>query len=481
MSEDWLVTTDRSVQLTELLQALQPWGDTLTLRASADESCTLIIDSADHAVAWITPSVPVTDLADIARDHELPGLNAERTWWTEVVVPAGRHGAQDTPSTRGLARAIAHAAGGEALPLSTTTGAQRSACVHGGQPVDDVACDVLTDSSAIFLQTRPILAMTGWVTYAMSWAADRGLRAVFVTPNTARLSPVLRHFAGRGGCGWIQQGSDGMTDGFDGAPLVWDGQAFQPTGPAAHAPASNGPWELLLECEAYHPQASSAPIAHLVSAAQAAVGLATPDTWGLLEPTDRPWDRQVIADQAASTSPNLFRFFTRSADAHGICTVVPKPIGVREDVVVVAGAAGVAELLAGGIDQQRMGERLLQAGCDWSVLGYRPAASANGEPGGLAAEPLPGLIAYRSGRFADLHDLTALDNLGVTSTSGVHAAKTDVGVVITFEAVRARRDEDRTRLREVWRRVLQALAGSGANQPESRPAKPQSVPESVEA
>ncbi len=478
MSEDWLVTTDRSVQVADLLLALVPWGDRLTVRAGADESCTLIADRSNHAIAWITPSVPVTVLTEVAHDYHLPGLNTDRTWWTEVVVPASRYRAQDMPTPRALAHAIAHAAGGEALSLSTIGGALRSARTQSGRPVDDVACDVLTDSTAIFLQTRPILAMTWWVRYAMAWAAGRGLWAVFVTPRTTQLSPVLLHSTRRGVCGWIQQDSDGPACGLNAMPLTWNGQAFQPAGLAANLSASNGPWELMLECETHHPLASNAPIAHLASAAQAAVGLPEPSTWGLLEPTVRPWDRQVIAEQAAFTSPDQFRFFTRSADVHGICTVVPEPTGIREEVAVIAGSAGVATLRAGVIDQQRMGERLLQAGCDWSVLGYRPAASADGHRGGAEAAPLPGVIAYRPGRFAEL---ATLDDLGVSSTPNVHTSSTNAGVVITFEAGQARRDEDLARLWEVWRRLLQALARSDGNQRERGPTRPQPVPANVEA
>ncbi|MGB5950933.1 MAG: DUF6177 family protein [Ornithinimicrobium sp.] len=254
MSEDWLVTTARSVQWTELHVALEQWGGGLRLRRTKDGSCALIADVGDHALAWVTPSVPVdNEDGDVARDHHLPGLNADRGWCTEIVVPASPHQSHDTPGTRALARAIAHAAGGEALPLSTIAGVRRSpraSSASRARPVDDMACDVRSEAVAIFLQTRHVLAMTGWVRYAMSWAAAHDLGAVFVTPHTTELSVILRHLAERGACRWIQQTSEALIDGLDGVRLIWDGQDFRPaatSGPRRVRVASTRRWDVLRE------------------------------------------------------------------------------------------------------------------------------------------------------------------------------------------------------------------------------------------
>ncbi|CAN5609544.1 hypothetical protein BH23ACT6_BH23ACT6_11050 [soil metagenome] len=476
MSDDWLVTSDRSVQVAELLLALEPWGQAVTLRAAADESCTVVADVDGSALVWITPSAPVRDVAHIVRQHRLPDLNSGHAWWTEVIAPSG----PDHPTVSGVtsaavAASIARCAGGVALPLGALPGSPRDTRPTQQGHAEELACDVLTDEVAIFLQSRPVLALTAWATLAMMWAQGRGRVPVFLTPSTTRLSPVLHHFAERGGCWWIRETPGGLTSGVTGTPVRWDGTSFRFTGDGAPTSCGTGTWELLLECETHHPTSSEAPVGQLAYAAHLACGIAPPTSWGMCEPTDRPWQRHEIAHEAAKASPEPFRFFSRSGGADGIAAVLPEPVGLREEVVMCAPAG---DLMPVHTDLVRIGERLLQAGADWAAMGYRYAPSATDGAGGPASEPLPGLICYRPGRFGGFDPAT----LDIANTPGVVIVHTDSGVVITFRSGDQPTDDEATAALSAWRRTLGALASSDVLRSRRAAPSPQHTePISVEA
>lgn len=451
MSEDWLVISERSIGLEDLLRALQGWGGDTCVRVDASGVCTVLVDGQDRTLLWVGPSTWVRDAKQASIRCGSAPSNHTQCWWTELVQPARLHtGLGERVEVAAFAHALAVAAGGSAQRLSRAPSPEGSAgdvCLPGV----DVACDVLTESCAIFVQTRPVLALTAWVDLAMTWALQRALVPVFLTPGSTHLSRVLHHYAERGGCLWIRQGPEGMHNGATGHPVAWDGTRFAGSQAQPWQPAGSGGWEIMIDGEALHPLGPDLRIGGYVEAVHDAAGIDRPQSWGLVEPCDRAWDRGAIATQAGSVDTTGSRFLLSSEIGDGVATIAPGLRGTRESLTWVGDAEG---LLPTQTNLVRLGERLLSAGSEVCVVGYRrPTVPEPGHVGGVGAV-LPGLICFAPCRFEGLDPSI----LQLDTESGVLVHTTDLGTVITFGAHGQPSDASSAALITAWDAILGELA-----------------------
>lgn len=452
MSEDWLVTSGRPLAVEDIIMSLRVWGEEVSVRVDTDELCTVVVDRADRVLVWFGPSQHVSNPHDALLRNGLAAINdAEREarWWTEIIQPATRHtGLSSRVDAGSVATALAQVAHGHAQRLSAAEG--ETGRDKASESSGDIACDVMTGTCAIFLQTRPVLAVTPWASMAMAWAARRGLKPVFLTPGTTQLSPVMHHFARRGGCLWVRQGPEGMHNGASGAGLAWSDGTFVESSAAPWPVALSGEWEVVYEGEALHTDTAGMQIGRLAQMTHDACGMEDPTSWGVLEPTSDGWALGDITEHARDASPKPSRVFFRSPNSDGIVTVLPQPVGVQESV---AWAAPADDLMPRSTNLRRLGERLLEAGSDVSLLGYRrPTIAASGR-GGATGNVLPGVICFKPGRFGGLSAAT----LDLPADSGAFACAVDAGVVVTFGVQQDRSDAASVRLLAAWEHTLSTL------------------------
>ncbi len=453
MSEDWLVTSSRPLAVEDMIVSLQVGAEGVSVRVDAAELCTVVVDGSDRVLLWFGPSQQVSDPQDALRRTGLaPIVDAEREarWWTEIIQPQIRHtGLSSLVDAGSVATALARVAHGNAQRLSAT--AVDSVAAEAGECTDDIMCDLMTDTCAIFLQTRPVLALTPWVSIAMAWSVRREAMPVFLTPGTTQLSPVMRHFARRGGCLWVRQGAEGMHNGATGEALTWSNGTFA-CSPAAPWPvALSGDWEVVYEGEVLHTDTAGMQIGRLAQTTHDACGMADPTSWGVLEPTSEEWALDEITEHARVASPEPSRVLFRSPSSDGIVTVLPQPVGVQESVTW---AAPADDRLPRSTNLGRLGERLLEAGSDVALLGYRRSARSKVGGGGATGNVLPGVICFKPGRFGGLNATT----LHLPADSGALARATDAGVVVTFGVQQNTSDASSARLLAAWDHTLSTLA-----------------------
>ncbi|WP_461031056.1 DUF6177 family protein, partial [Streptomyces sparsus] len=98
------------------------------------------------------------------------------------------------------------------------------------------AVDVLSDSSAVVIQDRPVVAMTAWLSDALRAAVDSGRGLQIVTPRTSRLTlPTRAALSGPPNRWVVNDGEGGYYDGLSGAELRWQDGGFTSTGTPAPA------------------------------------------------------------------------------------------------------------------------------------------------------------------------------------------------------------------------------------------------------
>ncbi|MGB3827783.1 MAG: DUF6177 family protein [Ornithinimicrobium sp.] len=497
MSEDWLVTSQRPITVDDLVLSLQTWSGEVFLRADDTGVCTVVVDIHDRAVVWIAASQRVHEPREAllraglepsgTTRANLGSAPAMQVHWTEVIQPASPHPPASLIGAGSLARAIAAVVGGSSVCLSHAPDGQSArgnagharaargagnasnasnasnagsagADTDAGDLPGDVPCDLVTESCAIFLQTRAVLGLTPWSVMAMDWASARGLTPVFLTPGISRLSPVMHHCASRGACLWVRQGAEGMHDGATGRAAAWDGCEFVPSAARPWPVAERGAWEVVIEGERLHPGASPVRVGDFVQAVHEACGLEGPHSWGPAEPTGQPWDVSAVNAHARSASPEQSRLVVRSSTGEAIVTVTPEPVGIQESLTCIVRAD---HLLPRATSLTRLGEQLLQAGSDLCVLGYRRRSlSALGDDGS-AGNVLPGLICFVPARFGGL-DASAF---GFEPGSGVETTLTDSGVVLAFAGAGEPTDSSSAALVSAWDRVLTTVAAHDSLDP----------------
>jgi len=455
MSEDWLVTSRRPLATEDLLMSVRDWADQVSIRVDGSQMCTVVVDHLDHVVLWLAPSQRVHEPADALTRNGLTSVTTaehEAMWWTEVIQPAARHTGWDVIVEAGsVASALARLVDGNAHCLSVAPGEANYGTASVNEDGEDIACDLMSDTCAIFLQSRSVLTVTAWVSIAMAWAAHRSLTPVFLTPASTQLSPVMHHFARRGGCLWVRQGAEGMHNGATGSALTWARGAFVDTPGAPWPVALSGGWEVVYEGEVLHTDTSRLHIGRLAEATHEACGIEGPRSWGVLEPTSEAWSLAEMTEHARQASPVPSRMFFRTPSGDGIVTVLPQPVGVQESLTWVAPADDV---MPRSTHLGRLGERLLQAGSDVALLGYRRPSVAAPARVGSTGTVLPGVICFKPGRFGGL-DANTLD---LPADSGVLAYATNVGVVVTFPVPEQFGDAATEGLLAAWDDTLSTLA-----------------------
>ncbi|RSN51832.1 hypothetical protein DMH12_21110 [Streptomyces sp. WAC 04229] len=210
--------------------------------------------------------------------------------------------------------------------------------------------DVLTPTTAVVIQDRPLVPLTSWLSDALRAAAESERALQMVTPPTARLTLPTRTALHGLPNRWVVQDPDhGYYDGLSGAVLHWKDGTFTPVrdenGKASAAGAFTGASvggerQLLLTLRTRHAPDADLVLGRSLESAFRCLTGGPPAGWSTAEPVNLRWSTRELTDLARARAPRpTWLVVVGSPDRPAIATVrvLRTSAGVEEDVTVAFG------------------------------------------------------------------------------------------------------------------------------------------------
>ncbi|MCQ8829472.1 DUF6177 family protein [Streptomyces malaysiensis] len=353
MTKDVIALTPTMPDVRTLLAGLYAGGPDLRVRTAADgavvQLCTpdgSTLVSIEAPILIHTPGEPSRLLGTGTTTPDSP------VWWTEArattaVLEAGQLAgsfAGRLATVLGGTTWPPEAATTEVIPLTTDT----TTTPANAHP----AIDVLTDTTAVVLQDRPVIPMTSWLSDALRSAitSDRALH--IVTPNTARLTLPTRNALGGHPHRWVvQDPQDGYYDGLSGAVLHWQNGTFAParttsgTTPVAQAftnTTNTGDRQLILALRTRHPADDHLILGRALETTWHHLTGTPPAGWSTAEPVNLPWSTRQLTDLARRRAPRptwLIAIGHPDRPALATIRIARTTAGVEEDITLTIGYA----------------------------------------------------------------------------------------------------------------------------------------------
>ncbi|WP_190113313.1 DUF6177 family protein [Streptomyces cinnamoneus] len=241
----------------------------------------------------------------------------------------------------------------EAVPLAGSVAGRLTTLLGGAVwPAEaGLAVDVLTDSTAVVLADRPVVALNAWMSEIVRTVAAAGLALQIVTPPHVRLSLPLRTALTGAPNRWVVQDPDcGYYDGLSGAVLHWQDGTFTPVRDEAGAasvaaafteaaPAAER--QLVVAFRVLHEEVTDdLVLGRALGAAWTALTGAAPAGWGTAEPVNLAWSAQQLTDLARERSPeptHLLAVGAPERPALATSRVTRAENGVAEDITLTIG------------------------------------------------------------------------------------------------------------------------------------------------
>ncbi|MFI8892570.1 DUF6177 family protein [Streptomyces paradoxus] len=354
MTKDVIALTPQMPDLPTLLAGLYAGGPDLGVDTTADGAVVQLCGPDGRPLVSVEAPILVQVPGETTRllDH---AVEDGPVWWTEArastaVAEAGRLAgsfAGRLATVLGGTVWPPEAASTEVVPLTADVSAIPAPAA--GAP----AVDVLTDTTAVVIQDRPLIAMTSWLSDALRTAATADRALQIVTPPTARLTlptrTALRGLPNR----WVVQDPEhGYYDGLSGAVLHWRNGTFTPVQDEqgatrvaeAFAPAPDaGDRQLILTLRTRHPADENLVLGHALETAFRHLTGAPPAGWSTAEPVNLPWSTRQLTDLARARAPRptwLVMVGHPGRPALATLRVLRTAAGVEEDITLALGYGG---------------------------------------------------------------------------------------------------------------------------------------------
>ncbi|MFF2652568.1 DUF6177 family protein [Streptomyces sp. NPDC058045] len=369
MTKDVIALTPRMPDTRTLLAGLYAGGPDLTVGTLADGAVIQLRASDGRPLVSVEAPVLVQVPGETVRLLGHPAGDGP-VWWTEArastaVAEAGRLAgsfAGRVATVLGGTVWPPEAASTEVIPLTTDLSAVPVPAT------DTPAVDVLTASTAVVIQDRPLVPMTSWLSDALRSAtgADRALH--LVTPPDTRLTlPTRTALHGLPNRWVVQDPRLGYYDGLSGAVLHWKNGTFAPVtgdGPARLAPAftaadDSGDRQLVLTLRTRHPADRELVLGGAVETAFRHLTGAPPAGWSTAEPVNLPWSTGRLTDLARARAPRstwLIAVGQGERPALATVRVLRTPAGVEEDITLTLGHGGDEALPPAGAVEELAAE-----------------------------------------------------------------------------------------------------------------------------
>ncbi|MFF8013727.1 DUF6177 family protein [Streptomyces sp. NPDC007929] len=351
MTKDVIALTPQMPDLPTLLAGLYAGGPDLGVNTTAEGAVVQLCAPDGRPLVSVEAPVLVQVPGETTRllDHVVAD---GPVWWTEARASTAVAEAERLAGS--FAGRLATVLGGtvwppeaattDVVPLTTEISAIPAPAT--GSP----AVDVLTASTAVVIQDRPLIAMTSWLSDALRTAAGTDRALQIVTPPTARLTlPTRTALRGRPNRWVVQDPEQGYYDGLSGAVLHWKDGTFTPVHDGqgatrvaeAFAPLPDtGERQLILTLRTRHAADETLVLGHAVETAFRRLTGAPPAGWSTAEPVNLPWSTRQLTDLARSRAPRpTWLVVVGQPDRPALATVrvLRTPAGVEEDITLAIG------------------------------------------------------------------------------------------------------------------------------------------------
>lgn len=314
MTKDVIALTPTMPDLRTLLAGLYAGGPDLGVNTLADGAVVQLCAPDGRPLVSVEAPILVQVPGETTRLLDHP-VEDGPVWWTEArastaVAEAGRLAGS-------FAGRLATVLGGTVWPPeAATTDVVALTTDVSAIPVpatDTPAVDVLTATTAVVIQDRPLIAMTSWLADALRTATTTDRALQIVTPPTSRLTlPTRTALHGLPNRWVVQDPEHGYYDGLSGAVLHWKNGTFTPvhdeTGTvriaeAFTATADNGDRQLVLSLRTRHPADEDLVLGCALETAFRHLTGAPPAGWSTAEPVSLPWSTRELTDLARARAP----------------------------------------------------------------------------------------------------------------------------------------------------------------------------------
>lgn len=313
MPQDVIALTPRMPDIRTLLAALHAGGPDLRVnRAAGGAVAQLCTDDGQLLVSVEAPrylQVP----GETARLLGPEARTETPVWWTEVRATTGT--AEAGRLAGSVAGRLTTLLGGATWPAEAAHTDVVAVPAPGDTTVPFVGVNVLTDmdvltnTGAVVIHDRPVVAATTWLTEALRTVGPGRRELCLITSPRTRLTLPSRTVLERLPARWVvRHPEDGYYDGLSGSELRWQDGRFTPdtdNGPriadAFRPPLGSGSErQLLLSIRTIHPAHEHLLLGGALEDAWQTLTGAPPAGWATAEPVNVPWSRRQLTDLARS-------------------------------------------------------------------------------------------------------------------------------------------------------------------------------------
>ncbi|MFE9093652.1 DUF6177 family protein [Streptomyces sp. NPDC007264] len=357
MTKDVIALTPTMPDLRTLLAGLYAGGPDLVVGTMADGAVVQLCAPDGRPLVSVEAPILVQVPGEVARLLDRPVPDGP-VWWTEA--RASTTVAEAARLAGSFAGRLATVLGGIVWPPeAATTDVVPLTTDVSAVPVPvtaNPAVDVLTPSTAVVIQDRPLVTMTSWLADALRAAAENERALHIVTPPTTRLTlptrAALRSLPNR----WVVQHPEhGYYDGLSGAVLHWKNGTFTPVRDDKGAPAVADAFtavtptrqrQLLLTLRTRHPADEQLVLGNALETAFQHLTGAPPAGWSTAEPVSLPWSTRRLTGFARARAPQptwLTAIGRPDRPALATLRILRTPAGVEEDISLALGYGGGEE------------------------------------------------------------------------------------------------------------------------------------------
>ncbi|WP_327748968.1 DUF6177 family protein [Streptomyces europaeiscabiei] len=363
MTKDVIALTPKMPDTRTLLAGISAGGPDLRLASTGDGGVLQLCTGGGRHLVSVEAPLLIHIPGEVER---LLGSDVSAPpppyWWTEARASAAVPEAE--PLADSVCGRLTTLLGGTVWPRAAGT-TTRVVAIPQEQAADDIqdavapsapevpSVDVLTESTAVVISDRPVLAFTTWLSDVLRTAGATNRALHLVTPPQARLTLPLRTALRGAPNRWvIQAPASGYYDGLSGVPLVWRQGTFMPAGTTvAHAftqQAEPTPErQLTLTFRTVHAPTTDLLLGRGLETAWRHLTGAAPVGWSTSEPVNLPWSPRQLTDLARDRSPAPTHLVAIGAPDHpSIATlrIARTKAGVAQDVTLTLGYTSAADV-----------------------------------------------------------------------------------------------------------------------------------------
>ncbi|MEV7954176.1 DUF6177 family protein [Streptomyces sp. NPDC087532] len=349
MTQDVIALTPQMPDTKTLLAGLHAGGPDLLVNRAGGGSVVQLCTAAGQALVSV----------EAPRYLQVPGevdrllgssVHADSpVWWTEArATTAVEEAGRLAGSVAGRLTAVL---GGSVWPREAGHTDVVTDLAEATTTAAPMGVDMLTDTAAVVIQGRPVVAATTWLTDVVRDTVRTGRELQILTPPGTRLTFPARTLLDGVPSRWVVRDPGcGYYDGLSGAVLHWHDGRFAPVvadGPRiADAfrprPGLEGGRQLLLAIRTIHPADERLVLGGALEQAWRTLTGAPPAGWATAEPVNVPWSPRQFTDLARTRAQQSLPTWIAAVgapDRPAIATVrtARTQAGVEEHITLAVG------------------------------------------------------------------------------------------------------------------------------------------------